>query len=160
MATIIVQLRRDHEDIQRTLDKIRTADISGLKRQVLTGDTTREIRRHTRAESDVVEPVAREMSKGDQTSVAASTAEHAAIDELLTRLSEYDVHTPDFISALDELMTKVETHVKAYEDHVIPRLEALDDDRRDDLGLKFVRVKDEADNLMPPPDADRRGGSE
>ncbi len=159
MATLIVQLRRDHEDVQRHLDQIRTSDMSGLRRQVLTGETIRDVRRHTRAESDVVEPVLKEMSKGGQSPVAASRAEHAAIDDLLTRLSEFDVHTPDFMSSLDELTTKFDTHVKAYEDHVIPRLEALDADRLDDLGQEFVRIKDEAENLMRP-DADETGGSE
>ncbi len=161
MATVIDHLRRDHEDVQRVVDQIRRSDMSGVERQVLTGETIREIRRHTRAESDVVEPVARETSSGDQTLVAASRAEHAAIDELLTRLSELDVHTPDFRSYADDLAARVETHVKAYEDHVIPRLEALDVDRLDELGLKFVRVKDEADNLMrPDADSEEAGASE
>lgn len=74
----------------------------------------------------MVEPVAKEMAKGDDAQVAAGRADLAAIDELLTRLSQLDVHTPDFMSSVDELTTKVETHVKAYEDHVIPRLEALE----------------------------------
>lgn len=151
MATLIDQLRRDHQDVRRLLDRIRTSIMSGQERQVLTGEMIKELRRHTHAESDVVEPATAQLSKADQTPVEASRAEHAAIDELLTRLEEWDIHDPDFGSRVEELTTKLDSHVEAYEELVVPRLEAsLDADRLDELGLRFVQAKDEADNLVRP----------
>lgn len=158
MATIIDHLRRDHEDVLRRLDQIRTSDMSGVERQVKAGELIKELRRHTHGESDVVEPATSELPEGDRTPVEASKAEHGAIHELLTRLADWNVDDPSFQSRVEELTARVDSHAEAYENHVIPRLSKLDADRLDELGLQFVQAKEAADSLVrPDPDPDQTG---
>ncbi|HEX2028899.1 MAG TPA: hemerythrin domain-containing protein [Nitriliruptorales bacterium] len=161
MATIIDQLRRDHEDVRLLLDRLQSG-LSAVERQDLTGQIIKQLRRHTHAEQDVVVPAVGELSGEDRGLVEASGAQHGTIEQLLRRLEGFDVGRSDFESSLVELATSMDEHVEAYEDRVLPRLEAsLDADRQDELGSEFVEAKDGADLLTQPgPDPERTTFSE
>lgn len=161
MARIIDELRRDHDDVRHLLGKLQSGR-SAVERQHLTGQIIKELRRHTHAERDVVEPAVGDLSGEDRSLVEASGAEHGTIDQLLRRLEGFDVGKRDFESCLEELATSMEAHVEAYEDQVMPRLEtSLDADRLEELGSEFVEAKDRADLVVRSgPDPERTGFSE
>lgn len=140
MADVVDLIMQDHREVERLFEELRTQpEKRPLSVPVLVGLLTA----HSRAEEAEVYPVAREEA-GAADEVAHSQQEHAEAEELLQRLQQAEVDSPEFDEVLAELVEAVTHHVEEEESDVLPAMRAgLDASRLDELAEAFAASREE-----------------
>ncbi|GAA3518401.1 hemerythrin domain-containing protein [Nocardioides daeguensis] len=129
----------DHRELERLFDSLLNEPD---KRAALVPVMTTLLTAHSRAEESEVYPAAREA--GGEDDVEHSQKEHLEADQLALALSRTDPASPDFTTALQQLVDAVRHHVEEEETTVLPGMrERIDEARRAELGEAFLAARQE-----------------
>jgi hemerythrin superfamily protein len=146
---VVDLIMQDHREVERIFQELKS---SPEKRAGLTPVLVTLLTAHSRAEEAEVYPPAREEA-GIADDVEHSQEEHLQADELLAKLAATDPESPDFDSALSELVEAVTHHVEEEESKVLPGMrEGLPVERLQELGDAFAESRkqhlgDEPDDI-------------
>ena len=151
MPDVVDLIMQDHREVERIFEELKTAP---EKRVGLTPVLVTLLTAHSRAEESEVYPVARDEA-GVAEDVEHSQEEHLLADKLLARLADTDPESPDFDSALAELVEAVAHHVEEEESKVLPGMrEGLTVERLQELGDGFAKSREQ--HLGDTPDSIRK----
>jgi hemerythrin superfamily protein len=137
---VVDLIMQDHREVERIFEELRS---SPEKRVGLTPVLVTLLTAHSRAEEAEVYPVARDEA-GVADDVEHSQEEHLQADRLLARLAEIDPESPDYDSALSEVVEAVTHHVAEEESKVLPGMrEGLTVERLQELGDGFAKSREQ-----------------
>jgi hemerythrin superfamily protein len=149
---VVDLIMNDHREVERLFDELKDEP---QKRPNLLPVLTTLLTAHSRAEEAEVYPAAAKEA-GEADDVAHSQEEHIEADELLAKLKDTDPSSPDFDSALQELIDAVSHHVEEEETKVLPGIrERLSEERRLELGEAFANSREK--HLGEQPDDITKG---
>lgn len=136
MSVDVVDLiLQDHREMERLFDALKNEPD---KRPNLLPLLTTLLTAHSRAEEAEVYPVAA-AEAGEKDDVSHSQQEHIEADQLLAKLAGTEPSSPDFESALQNLVDAVTHHVEEEETKVLPGMRSnLSEQRRAELGDAFA----------------------
>jgi hypothetical protein len=132
---VLVQLERDHADIQRLLGMFdgQAPDIAAELFWILADDLIR----HEVAEEVVLYP---HLPAGSDTPARVGLAEQVAIEDQLTRLEGMATASGEFRREFAALRAAVALHIEGEEHDLVPRLyRTVSEDRRRELGRQHHR---------------------
>lgn len=140
MPDVVEVIQQDHREVERLFEVLRSEP---EKRAGTVPVLVTLLTAHSRAEEAEVYPAARDEA-GAEDKVEHSQEEHAEADELLQRLAECDPTSPEFDSALEELVQAVTHHVEEEESQVLPAMATgLSEQRRGELAEAFLSSRAE-----------------
>ena len=140
MPDVVDLIMQDHREVERIFEELRS---SPEKRKGLTPVLVTLLTAHSRAEESEVYPVARDEA-GVAEDVEHSQEEHLMADQLLARLADTDPDSPDFESALSELVEAVTHHVEEEESKVLPGMRnGLQPERLQELADSFAQSREQ-----------------
>jgi hemerythrin superfamily protein len=152
---VVDLIMQDHREVERIFEELKS---SPEKRVGLTPVLVTLLTAHSRAEESEVYPVARDEA-GVADDVEHSQEEHLLADKLLARLADTDPESPDFDSALAELVEAVTHHVEEEESKVLPGMrEGLTVERLQQLADSFATSREQ--HLGESPDDIRKSDLE
>jgi hypothetical protein len=143
---VLVQLERDHADIQRLLGMFdgQAPDIAAELFWILADDLIR----HEVAEEVVLYP---HLPAGSDTPARVGLAEQVAIEDQLTRLEGMATASGEFRREFAALRAAVALHIEGEEHDLVPRLyRTVSEDRRRELGRRYAEVKETAPHHRYP----------
>ena len=138
MTDVVDLILQDHRELQRMFEELQS---DPSKRRALAPVMSTLLFAHSRAEESEVYPGAR--AAGGEEDVEHSQEEHLLADKLLAKLADTDPASPEFDSALTELVEAVSHHVEEEESKVLPGLRRLSADRRAELAEAFLASRAE-----------------
>lgn len=142
---VVDLIMNDHREMERMFETLKTQPD---KRAQLAPVMVALLTAHERAEELEVYPAAAEA--GGTKDVQHSQKEHLAADQLAKKVAETDPSSPDFDTALTELIDAVSHHVEEEESSVLPGMrENLPAERLDELGRAFLESRKEHLGDMP-----------
>ena len=148
MPDVVDLIMQDHREVERIFEELKS---SPEKRRGLTPLLVTLLTAHSRAEESEVYPVARDEA-GVADDVEHSQEEHLMADQLLARLADTDPETPDFESALSELVEAVTHHVEEEENELLPDLkDAISREEWAAMGDAIAAAKQERGLPVPQP---------
>lgn len=136
---VVDLILKDHRELERLFDTLlnqpdQRANLVPVMTTLLTA--------HSRAEESEVYPAAR--AAGATKDVEHSQKEHLEADQLALRVAETDPDSADFPTALQELVDAVKHHIGEEEETLLPDIrERIDEERRAELGVAFLAVREE-----------------
>jgi hemerythrin superfamily protein len=134
MPDVVDLIMQDHRQVEELFEKLKSQPD---QRAGLVPVLTTLLTAHSRAEESEVYPAAAEAGGADE--VEHSQEEHVEADQLLARLAQTDPESPEFDSALDELVKAVSHHVEEEESTVLPGMrERMPAERLGELGDAFL----------------------
>lgn len=129
----------DHRELEKLFDTLLNEPD---KRPGLVPVMTTLLTAHSRAEESEVYPAAREA--GGEEDVQHSQKEHLEADQLAEKVAATDPTSPDFPTALQELVDAVKHHVEEEEKTVLPGIRArIDEAERARLGEAFLKAREQ-----------------
>jgi len=133
-ADVVELIMNDHREVERLFEVLKTEP---SKRPNLLPVLTTLLTAHSRAEEAEVYPAAAEAGGDDE--VAHSQEEHVEADQLLAELAATDPDSPQFETALENLVAAITHHVEEEESTVLPGLKSrVSQDRLAELGEAFL----------------------
>ena len=148
MTDVVELIMQDHREVERLFEELKS---SPEKRTGLTPVLVTLLTAHSRAEEAEVYPVARDEA-GIADDVEHSQEEHLQADQLVARLAATDPESPEYDSALSELVEAVKHHVEEEESKVLPGMrEGLTVERLQQLADGFAKSREQ--HLGDTPDS-------
>ncbi|GGO92034.1 hypothetical protein GCM10011584_27520 [Nocardioides phosphati] len=140
MNDVVELIMKDHREVERLFEQLRTDPAS---RPGALPVLTTLLFAHSRAEESEVYPVvADEVGASDH--VEHSQEEHVEADELLAKLADTDPESPEFLTALEEVVKAVSHHIEEEEETVLADMRGgLSDERRAELGAAFLATREQ-----------------
>ena len=133
-ADVVELIMNDHREVERLFETLRTEP---AKRPNLVPVLTTLLTAHSRAEEAEVYPAAAQAGGDDE--VAHSQEEHVEADELLAKLAATDPESPQFETALENLVAAITHHVEEEESTVLPGLKSrVSQARLEELAEAFL----------------------
>ncbi len=129
----------DHRELEKIFDTLLNEP---EKRAGLVPVMTTLLTAHSRAEESEVYPAAREA--GGEDDVEHSQKEHLEADQLAEKVATTDPTSPDFPTALKELIDAVKHHVEEEEKTVLPGIRTrVEEAERVRLGEAFLKAREQ-----------------
>lgn len=140
MNDVVELIMKDHREVERLFELLRTDPAS---RPGSLPVLTTLLFAHSRAEESEIYPVvADEVGASDH--VEHSQEEHVEADELLAKLADTDPESPEFLTALEEVVKAVSHHIEEEEETVLADMrEGLTADRRAELAEAFLTAREQ-----------------
>ena len=136
---ILKQEHRQAESLMTQLKEAEGQDSSASYRPIFEKLKT-ALLMHMRAEEEIFYPAVKNADLEDE--VVEAYDEHAGAKALLVQMNELDPTTPEFQTALTELMTSIEHHVGEEEGEMFPTAEEeLGEARMQELGVQIEQLK-------------------
>ena len=137
---IIQELLRDHQQIKKMF--ARTEQASPRKAPEMFWELTNELVRHEVAEEEIVYPEVQKVVPNGKRLAGARIKEQSKAEELLAKMEKAGTGAKEFPSYLEQLQKAVLEHAEKEETLVFTPLgEALDSDRRHQLGSRYSKAK-------------------
>jgi hypothetical protein len=131
----VTVIKRDHRVIEALFDRLRDPSSD---RAALVEEVAARFAAHARAEEDHVYPALAKADPSDADELHHGVDEHHEAEELLEELRDTEPDSPDFQTALQELVDAVRHHVEEEEAEILPQLaESVDRTRLVELGRAF-----------------------
>lgn len=144
-SNVVDLILKDHRELERIFEELLNHPD---RRKTMVPVMITLLVAHSRAEEAEVYPAAADA--GGAEDVEHSQKEHLEADQLALRVAETDFDSPDFESALKELIRAVKHHVGEEEDSVLPGMrERLDEKRLNQLGEAFLASRAEHLGAVP-----------
>jgi hemerythrin superfamily protein len=142
MLHVIEKLQRDHEKVEKLLDKLMD---SGDGAQKTRADLARQVRleleAHTAFEEEVFYPAVRSAGDGADTEVSEAIDEHNEVKEMLERLKETDPEAEDFLDLIGSIREAVQEHVQHEEEDIFPLAQrGIEEDSANDMARRHDRM--------------------
>ncbi|WP_063798744.1 hemerythrin domain-containing protein [Nocardia sp. NRRL S-836] len=143
---VVDLIMQDHREVERLFDELKNHP---EKRPLLTPVLCGLLVAHSRAEEAEVYPVAQQEA-GETDEVEHSQEEHAEAEQLLAKLLDAEMDSPQYDQMLQKVIDSITHHVEEEEKTVLPGMrKRLSAERRYELGEKFARSR--ADHLGEMP---------
>lgn len=137
---IISELLTDHQEVKQMFAKIDKASPSAYGE--LFWQLTNELVRHEVAEEEVVYPEVRKVLPNGEQLADARIKEQSEAEEMLSEMEKKGTDDPSFPSQVTSLRQAVLAHAEREETTVFePLRNALDLDRREQLGSRYEKAK-------------------
>jgi hemerythrin superfamily protein len=122
--SILTLQRRDHERLDRLMDRARqTLVAGGVEHEVTLRAIARLVFTHAFAEEAVLFPAARKvLPEGDPLSLHIEE-EHQEVNELVTRLDRSSLDDPEHAELMERAFAALDEDVRSEEDELLPRLQ-------------------------------------
>ncbi|PVZ08463.1 hemerythrin domain-containing protein [Actinomycetospora cinnamomea] len=122
--SILTLQRRDHERLDRLMDRARqTLATGGVEHEVTLRALARLVFTHAFAEEAVLFPAARRvLAEGDPLSLHIES-EHQEVDELVARLDRSSPSDPEHADLMERAFAALDEDVRSEEDELLPRLQ-------------------------------------
>lgn len=131
---VVAVILRHHADITDSMDRI--AGARGGNRTTDWTALTTFLKAHETAEQKVVRPA---VERGDSGAEGADrNAEEHEADHAIAELNAVGPDSPQFAAMFADFAKKVHDHAEAEEQHELPILRGLPEDRRLQLGTDFL----------------------
>ncbi|WP_037603737.1 hemerythrin domain-containing protein [Streptacidiphilus rugosus] len=144
-ADIIEVLKADHRGVQAMFDKINALAPGDVRRREIADTFTIELVRHAVAEERYLYPAVRAHIPGGDAIADQEIADHAAVEELLTRLEVVDADRYQFDALVSSVISEVVAHVADEEIRLFPVLaHACTPGQLNELGANVRSARDEA----------------
>lgn len=141
MASITDVMKADHQELRDDYAKtINAADEDSMTRH--GNKFTWDLARYTVAEELVIYPAIESHMDHGSVIINRDRAESQKLKELLANFQPLSASDAEYRPTLDDLMSKIDTHINEEEDEYLPSLEAvLDPGESQDLARTFERTK-------------------
>ena len=137
---IIKELLSDHQQIKKMFARLEQAPPP--KAREMFWELTNELVRHEVAEEEIVYPEVRKVVPNGERLAGARIKEQSKAEELLAKMEKAGTGANEFPSYLQQLQKAVLEHAEKEETLVFTPLgEALDSDRRHQLGSRYSKAK-------------------
>lgn len=137
---IIAKLLQDHEQVKRTFARLTQAD--AVRRGEVFCELTNELVRHEVAEEEVLYPEVRKVLPEGNRLADERIAEQAEAEELLAKLEKTGPSDASFMTEIAKLERAVLAHAEKEEQSIFAPLgDALDQERREQLGSRYEKAK-------------------
>lgn len=137
---IIQELLSDHQQIKKMFSRLEQAPPA--KAREMFWELTNELVRHEVAEEEIVYPEVRKVVPNGERLAGARVKEQSKAEELLAKMEKAGTGANEFPSYLQQLQKAVLEHAEKEETLVFTPLgEALDSDRRHQLGSRYSKAK-------------------
>lgn len=125
---LFTQLKDEHEKVKSLLEKALSCDPD--ERQMLLEEIEENLIPHARAEEKTLYAAVLQKSESDnpeeaENKVLEAYEEHAAVDMLLTELTEADPEAEEWLAKVQVLKENIEHHVKEEEEELFPKVQEL-----------------------------------
>lgn len=155
-SDIVELITEDHEALKSRLGEVTPAQ--GTDRDRVFRDLTEALVRHEVAEEVVVYPALRRLDRGDAVA-DARISEQAEAESKLAELERFRSDTSEFATGFSQLQDSVLGHAQLEEREVLPMLAELPEDRRFELGHRYVRARSSAPTHPHPSAPDTPPGN-
>ncbi len=133
-------LTNDHQKVKALFTEL-TLDKSTEEKEQLFSVIKRELLTHSKIEDETIYSALLESNASRDEGLEAED-EHAIVKELLARLDEDEVGSPNWMKHLDVLKTKVLHHIDEEEDVLFPDVKKLISEQQEDEFIEQVgRIK-------------------
>jgi hemerythrin superfamily protein len=137
---IISELLSDHQQVEQMFTRMEQA-APGQAREMFW-ELTNELVRHEVAEEEIVYPEVRKVLPGGDQLADGRIAEQSEAEEYLAEMEKSGENDQAFLAQLQKLRQEVLTHAEKEETLVFePLRNALDADRRQQLGSRYQKAK-------------------
>jgi hemerythrin superfamily protein len=145
MSDVVDLILQDHRELERLFDVLQNEPD---KRPAMAPVMSTLLFAHSRAEESEVYPAAG--SAGASDDVEHSQKEHLEADQLAEKLASTDPASPEFETALADLIKAVKHHMEEEEEKVLPAMrEKMSGDQLQTLGEKFLSAREEQLGAQP-----------
>lgn len=142
-SDIVVLLLQDHEDVKHKLELIEKAERSRV--WDMFWDLTNDLVRHEVAEEEIVYPEVRKSLPAGDRLADERIAEQSEAEQLLAEMEKAGADDPQLMVRLTKLRKDVLAHAEKEETEVFaPLQQAIDDERRAELGQRYEKAKSAA----------------
>ncbi len=136
---IIAKLFADHEQVKQIFVRLNQADAN---KSEMFCELTNELVRHEVAEEEVLYPEVRKVLPAGDRLADQRIAEQSKAEELLAKMEKAGTADPSFMADVNKLQEAVLGHAEKEEQTVFgPLGEALNEERREQLGTRYEQAK-------------------
>lgn len=136
MPNVVELIEKDHREVEELFSKFESTGDSSIALTICD-----ELDRHTAGEENAVYPVVAAEVPGGKRIANEAIDEHKEARQMIGRIrrTEDPAHVAELVG---ELQQAIEHHVEEEESELLPKtLEALGDDRLDEMGREFEAAK-------------------
>ena len=137
---IVAKLLQDHQDVKQMFSRMDQAQPA--KAREMFWELTKELVRHEVAEEEIVYPEVRKAIPNGDRLADARIKEQAQAEELLAEMEKAGTDDLNFAADLEKLQRAVLDHAEKEETLIFePFRQAVDQDRREQLGSRYEKAK-------------------
>jgi hemerythrin superfamily protein len=139
-------LKQEHREAEAMMTQLQEADgkDNGASYRPIFEKLKTALQMHMKAEEEIFYPAVKNADLEDE--VVEAYDEHAGAKALLVQMNELEPNTPEFQTALTELMASIEHHVGEEEGEMFPTAEEeLGEARMQELGRQIEQLKASGD---------------
>jgi hemerythrin superfamily protein len=136
-------LKQEHREAEAMMAQLQEADgkDNGASYRPIFEKLKTALQMHMKAEEEIFYPAVKNADDLEDQVVEAYD-EHAGAKALLVQMNELEPNTPEFQTALTELMASIEHHVGEEEGEMFPTAEEeLGEARMEELGVQIEQLK-------------------
>ncbi|BBH68846.1 hypothetical protein ACTI_55310 [Actinoplanes sp. OR16] len=137
MPDIVEVIKEQHRQVDELLEE---ATHDGVDKAEILHAVHRMLLPHSEAEEDFVYPRIRQLAAEAGEEVVDGAVEHHQVEEMMQNLLRSDPDKPGWDGTLAAIIGELHHHIQEEEEELLPILETLPGEEREELGRRFVEA--------------------